>query len=207
MHIKRCVNTYMSRYAYTLIHTCTHMRRGFQRRPPRSTCICSCQDTHTHAYINAHTCAEATKDDLLAVHVFVHVKEGTEEKFKELSVENAKNSVQEAGIARFDVLQVCMHTYIYAYMHAYRNAYMHTSMCKRLELHGLVYSSYAYRHACIRAYIHFTDIYTWYIHPYTHIHVCIHTYMCAYTHTCVHTHIHTSGMHTYITNTQECIHT
>jgi quinol monooxygenase YgiN len=42
---------------------------------------------------------------MLIVHVFVHVKEEYIEAFKKASVENAKNSVQEAGIARFDVIQ------------------------------------------------------------------------------------------------------
>lgn len=39
------------------------------------------------------------------VHVFVHVKESHVEAFKTASVENAANSVQEPGVARFDVLQ------------------------------------------------------------------------------------------------------
>ena len=42
---------------------------------------------------------------MLVVHVFVHVKEDCVEAFKEASLENAKNSVQEPGIARFDVIQ------------------------------------------------------------------------------------------------------
>jgi len=42
---------------------------------------------------------------MLVVHVFVHVKKECIEAFKEASVENAKNSVHEAGIARFDVIQ------------------------------------------------------------------------------------------------------
>lgn len=43
---------------------------------------------------------------LLSVHVFVDVKPGHEEEFKAASFENARHSVQEAGIVRFDVLQV-----------------------------------------------------------------------------------------------------
>jgi len=39
------------------------------------------------------------------VHVFVSCKEGTEDAFKEASLENARNSALEAGIARFDVIQ------------------------------------------------------------------------------------------------------
>lgn len=39
------------------------------------------------------------------VHVFVHVKEESVEAFKEATIENARNSLQEEGIARFDVIQ------------------------------------------------------------------------------------------------------
>ena len=42
---------------------------------------------------------------MFIVHVFVDVKPGDEEAFKAASVENATNSVQEPGIARFDVVQ------------------------------------------------------------------------------------------------------
>jgi quinol monooxygenase YgiN len=39
------------------------------------------------------------------VHVFVHVREECVEAFREATVENARSSVQEPGIARFDVVQ------------------------------------------------------------------------------------------------------
>lgn len=39
------------------------------------------------------------------VHVHVHVKPEFVEVFKQATLENASNSVQEEGIARFDVLQ------------------------------------------------------------------------------------------------------
>lgn len=39
------------------------------------------------------------------VHVFCHVKPEFVDEFKALCVENARNSVQEPGIARFDVIQ------------------------------------------------------------------------------------------------------
>ena len=42
---------------------------------------------------------------MLIVHVHVHVKPESIEEFLEASVENARNSVQEPGIARFDVIQ------------------------------------------------------------------------------------------------------
>jgi len=42
---------------------------------------------------------------MLVVHVFVHVKPEAVEAFKAATLENARNSVQEPGIARFDVVQ------------------------------------------------------------------------------------------------------
>jgi quinol monooxygenase YgiN len=39
------------------------------------------------------------------VHVFVHVKPEHVEAFRAASIENARNSVQEPGITRFDVIQ------------------------------------------------------------------------------------------------------
>ena len=42
---------------------------------------------------------------MLVVHVHVHVKPDKTEAFKQASVENARNSIQEPGIARFDVIQ------------------------------------------------------------------------------------------------------
>ncbi len=42
---------------------------------------------------------------MFIVHVNVHVKPGQVEAFKEASVENARNSLQEPGVARFDVIQ------------------------------------------------------------------------------------------------------
>lgn len=42
---------------------------------------------------------------MFVVHVHVHVKADQVEAFKTATVENARNSVQEPGIARFDVVQ------------------------------------------------------------------------------------------------------
>jgi len=39
------------------------------------------------------------------VHVHIHVKAESLEAFRQATIENAKNSIQEPGIARFDVLQ------------------------------------------------------------------------------------------------------
>ena len=42
---------------------------------------------------------------MLIVHVHVHVKPDQAEAFRAASLENARNSVQEPGVARFDVIQ------------------------------------------------------------------------------------------------------
>lgn len=42
---------------------------------------------------------------MLIVHVHVHVKAECIDAFKQATLENAQNSVQEPGVARFDVVQ------------------------------------------------------------------------------------------------------
>ena len=42
---------------------------------------------------------------MLVMHVHVHVKPGSEDAFRAATIENARNSVKEPGIARFDVIQ------------------------------------------------------------------------------------------------------
>ena len=42
---------------------------------------------------------------MIVVHVFVHVKKDQIDAFEAATVENARNSVMEPGIARFDVVQ------------------------------------------------------------------------------------------------------
>lgn len=42
---------------------------------------------------------------MFIVHVFVHVKPEQVEGFRNATLENARNSIQEPGIARFDVIQ------------------------------------------------------------------------------------------------------
>ena len=42
---------------------------------------------------------------MLIVHVFVHVKPESVEAFRAATLENARNSVQEPGVVRFDVAQ------------------------------------------------------------------------------------------------------
>ncbi len=43
---------------------------------------------------------------MLIVHVHVHVKPESVEEFRQATLENARASVQEPGIARFDVMQL-----------------------------------------------------------------------------------------------------
>ena len=42
---------------------------------------------------------------MFIVHVYVHVKDDQIDAFKAASLENARDSVQEPGVARFDVIQ------------------------------------------------------------------------------------------------------
>jgi quinol monooxygenase YgiN len=42
---------------------------------------------------------------MFIVHVFVHVKSHQVEAFKSATIENASNSIQEPGVARFDIIQ------------------------------------------------------------------------------------------------------
>jgi len=42
---------------------------------------------------------------MFIVHVFVHIEPDRIEDFKQATLENARNSVLEPGIARFDVVQ------------------------------------------------------------------------------------------------------
>ena len=42
---------------------------------------------------------------MLVVHVFVHVKPDQAEAFEAATLENARNSVMEPGVARFDVIR------------------------------------------------------------------------------------------------------
>jgi len=41
---------------------------------------------------------------MFIVHVFIHVKSGNLEGFKDATLANVKNSLQEPGIARFDLI-------------------------------------------------------------------------------------------------------
>ncbi len=59
---------------------------------------------------------------MFIVHVFVHVKSDKVEEFKSASMENARNSVKEPGIARFDVIQQQDDTSRFVLVEVYRTA-------------------------------------------------------------------------------------
>jgi quinol monooxygenase YgiN len=42
---------------------------------------------------------------VIIIHVFVHVKGDAVDDFRAASLENARNSVREPGVARFDIMQ------------------------------------------------------------------------------------------------------
>lgn len=58
---------------------------------------------------------------MLIVHVHVHVLPEYIEEFREATVENARSSVKEAGIARFDVIQDSADPARFVLVEVYRN--------------------------------------------------------------------------------------
>ena len=59
---------------------------------------------------------------LLIVHVHVHVKAECLEAFKQITLENARASVKEPGIARFDVVQQADDPTRFVLVEVYRTA-------------------------------------------------------------------------------------
>ena len=59
---------------------------------------------------------------MLVVHVHVHVKPESVEAFRQATVANASNSVQEPGIARFDVIQQADDPTRFVLVEVYRTA-------------------------------------------------------------------------------------
>ena len=59
---------------------------------------------------------------MLIIHVHVHVKPECVEAFKQVSLENARQSVKEPGIARFDVVQQADDPTRFVLVEVYRNA-------------------------------------------------------------------------------------
>jgi quinol monooxygenase YgiN len=60
--------------------------------------------------------------EMIIVHVHVHVKPEFIEAFRKATLENARNSVREAGIARFDVIQQADDPARFVLVEVYRTA-------------------------------------------------------------------------------------
>ena len=58
---------------------------------------------------------------MLVVHVHVHVKPEHVEAFRQATLDNARHSVQESGIARFDVVQQADDPTRFVLVEAYRS--------------------------------------------------------------------------------------
>jgi quinol monooxygenase YgiN len=59
---------------------------------------------------------------MIVVHVYVQVKPECVEAFRDAVIENARNSIQEPGIARFDVVQQTDDPTRFVLVEAYRDA-------------------------------------------------------------------------------------
>ena len=59
---------------------------------------------------------------MIVLHVFVRVKPDCIEAFRQATIENARNSVREPGVARFDVLQQSDDPTRFVLVEVYRNA-------------------------------------------------------------------------------------
>jgi quinol monooxygenase YgiN len=62
------------------------------------------------------------KNDMFIVHVHVQVKPGFEDAFMEASLRNARSSVLEPGVARFDVLREQADATRFVLLEVYRDA-------------------------------------------------------------------------------------
>ncbi len=58
---------------------------------------------------------------MVIVHVFIHVKPDCIDAFKNVTSDNARNSIQEKGVARFDVIQQQDDPARFVLMEAYRS--------------------------------------------------------------------------------------
>jgi quinol monooxygenase YgiN len=68
-----------------------------------------------------HDPGEKTSIAMIVVHVHVQVKPEYLESFKAATIENARNSVQEPGVARFDVVQQADDPTRFVLVEAYRS--------------------------------------------------------------------------------------
>ncbi len=62
------------------------------------------------------------RNDMQIVHVYIQVKAGSEDAFIAATLENARNSVREPGIARFDVIRESIDRTKFVLVEVYRDA-------------------------------------------------------------------------------------
>src|SRR5688500_13779860 len=65
----------------------------------------SATDSRAHGMKGTKRTNHGSNGAMLIVHVFVHVKPDAVDAFSAATLENARNSVQEPGVVRFDVIQ------------------------------------------------------------------------------------------------------
>jgi quinol monooxygenase YgiN len=78
---------------------------------------------------------------MIAVLVHVHVKKGSEDVFRQASIENAKSSLTEPGFLRFDVIQQADDPSRFILYEAYQNAEVpvkHKETAHYLKWRGIV---------------------------------------------------------------------
>jgi quinol monooxygenase YgiN len=59
--------------------------------------------------------------DMIIVHVHIHVKPDSVDAFRQATIDNARNSLHEAGIARFDFVQQADDPTRFVLVEVYRN--------------------------------------------------------------------------------------
>jgi quinol monooxygenase YgiN len=77
------------------------------------------------------------------VHVFIHVKDDKAEEFITATIENAKSSLQEPGVARFDLIQQTEDPSRFLLVEVYRtleDAARHKETSHYKHWHGIVES-------------------------------------------------------------------
>lgn len=75
---------------------------------------------------------------MLIVHVHIQVKPECVDAFVEATAENARNSLQERGIARFDLIQSADDPTRFVLMEAYRSAEAQTQHKETVHFHTWV---------------------------------------------------------------------
>ncbi|MES1172256.1 MAG: putative quinol monooxygenase [Bacteroidota bacterium] len=73
---------------------------------------------------------------LLIIHVYIHVKPDSIDAFREATLANARASVREAGVVRFDVVQDRDDPARFALLEVYRDAGAHAAHRETAHYHA-----------------------------------------------------------------------